>query len=565
MHQLSLKLHPKATRDKCLEMIPSLSLDDDLKTCLIDALKMIEDLELALREKSISNSRLQDLVFGPKTEKSANTLFDDDIVDSDEAMAKRNDDDVKPDPVHNSCSSESKISQQPESHAASIESAPSADKISNPVQDSKPRKSFRRSGRRRLGVHATLERHCKVEGCTAGSPCPSCNDGKLYQSRSRSITVLRTLGLVVGETVTLENLRCPTCDHSEQAPEPEDVKNRYGHYHHSLIALLCSLRYMGGMPSYRMERFSNDLKLRIPETTQFRLFEFACAAVIPIYRRLLQAAADSVLTFRDDSPNRILDHVAGDGERKAITTTHIHAENADGEKIALYFTNSKHAGETLDELLMARIASSRMLAIADGLAANRKHSKGEMILEGGCNMHARRYFHELRAYDPEDVRVVLRIYRKVYKNEVEFKKLSPEERLFQHQMHTKPLMDELYARAKRRVAELMPNLSLHKAYKYLLNHWDRLTLFLTEPGVPLDNGEAERGLKSAILHRKNSLFYKTGYGAWVGDVLMSVLLTARLNGLNPVQWLEGVLNQRLQVKMTSQNFMPFSKNFLSAA
>lgn len=54
-----------------------------------------------------------------------------------------------------------------------------------------------------------------------------------------------------------------------------------------------------------------------------------------------------------------------------------------------------------------------------------------------------------------------------------------------------------------------PNSGLGQAISYLLNHWQKLTLFLEKPGVPLDNNVVERALKKAILHRKNSLFYKT--------------------------------------------------------
>jgi hypothetical protein len=43
----------------------------------------------------------------------------------------------------------------------------------------------------------------------------------------------------------------------------------------------------------------------------------------------------------------------------------------------------------------------------------------------------------------------------------------------------------------------------------MLRHWEKLTLFLRQPGAPLDNNLCERALKKAILHRKNALFYKT--------------------------------------------------------
>jgi len=62
-----------------------------------------------------------------------------------------------------------------------------------------------------------------------------------------------------------------------------------------------------------------------------------------------------------------------------------------------------------------------------------------------------------------------------------------------------------------------PNSGLGKAISYLLKHWRALTLFLRQPGAPLDNNICERALKKAILNRKNALFYKTLNGAQIGD------------------------------------------------
>ena len=81
----------------------------------------------------------------------------------------------------------------------------------------------------------------------------------------------------------------------------------------------------------------------------------------------------------------------------------------------------------------------------------------------------------------------------------------------------------------------LPNSGLGAVISYLLKHWERLTLFLRKAGAPLDNNLVERALKKAILHRKNSLFYKTENGARVGDLFMSLIHTAELYGANPVR------------------------------
>jgi transposase len=61
--------------------------------------------------------------------------------------------------------------------------------------------------------------------------------------------------------------------------------------------------------------------------------------------------------------------------------------------------------------------------------------------------------------------------------------------------------------------------------------------FLDFPDVSSDNNIAERALKRAILHRKNALFYKTLNGARVGDMFMTFIHTAELNGVNLFDYL----------------------------
>src|SRR5947209_16029872 len=82
-----------------------------------------------------------------------------------------------------------------------------------------------------------------------------------------------------------------------------------------------------------------------------------------------------------------------------------------------------------------------------------------------------------------------------------------------------------------------PNSGLGKAISYLLNHWPKLTPFLVEAGLPLDNNIVERALKKGILNRKNALFYKTLNGARVGGLFMSLIHTCELNGANPFHYL----------------------------
>src|SRR4051794_33496395 len=67
--------------------------------------------------------------------------------------------------------------------------------------------------------------------------------------------------------------------------------------------------------------------------------------------------------------------------------------------------------------------------------------------------------------------------------------LSPEGRLGFHQEHSGPLMNQLHEWMEAQLAEhkTEPNSGLGKAISYLLNHWEKLTLFLRQAGAPIDN------------------------------------------------------------------------------
>jgi len=80
------------------------------------------------------------------------------------------------------------------------------------------------------------------------------------------------------------------------------------------------------------------------------------------------------------------------------------------------------------------------------------------------------------------------------------------------------------------------------------------------PGIraPLDNYLCERALKKAILHRKNTLFYKTPRGAWVGDLFMSLIYTCELGGVNAFDYLTELERHAEHLAAGPQHWMPWN-------
>src|SRR5258708_13335043 len=120
-------------------------------------------------------------------------------------------------------------------------------------------------------------------------------------------------------------------------------------------------------------------------------------------------------------------------------------------------------------------------------------------------------------------------------------------------------MDQLKVWMQEQIDQKLvePNSGLGQAIRYMLKHWHPLTRFLEVPGAPLDNNICERALKMAILHRKNSLSYKTLRGAQVGDIFMSLLHTCQLNGLNPFDYLMALQEHSPNLKQHPTQSLPW--------
>ena len=121
-------------------------------------------------------------------------------------------------------------------------------------------------------------------------------------------------------------------------------------------------------------------------------------------------------------------------------------------------------------------------------------------------------------------------------------------------------MDQLHEwmQAQLDQKKVEPNSGLGEAINYMLKRWETLTRFLSVPGAPLDNNITERALKTAILHRKNSLSYKTLAGARVGDIHMSLIHTCELNRVNPFDYLMALEQHAEAVAKAPTGWFPWN-------
>ena len=83
-------------------------------------------------------------------------------------------------------------------------------------------------------------------------------------------------------------------------------------------------------------------------------------------------------------------------------------------------------------------------------------------------------------------------------------------------------------------------------------------MFLHVAGAPIDNNVAERALKLVVLCRKNSLFYKTLVGAFVGDLFMSLIYTSKQMAVDPFAYLAALLRHCRLLSEDPSRWMPWN-------
>lgn len=484
-----------------------------------------------IQQKNMSIGRLQKMLFGAKTEKT-------DKVRGDSAK-----------PQGDSGEENEKRSTE-DSDEAAAEGKP-------PPQGHGRNGADAYQGAERIEVpHASL---------APGDACPECGQGTVYE-KSPGVVVRITGGAPLGaKRYELQKLRCHLCGRVFTAELPQAAGTRK--YDATAASMIGLLKYGSGLPFNRLEGLQRNLEIPLPASTGWDVVHSVAPGLAPAFEELIQQAAGGEVLHNDDTTVKILalmgqrrDEFENDPSRTGLFTTGVVATRA-GHRMALFFSGRQHAGENLADVLKHRAGElDAPIQMCDALSRNTPQELKTIV--ANCLAHARRRFVEVYDHFPEECGTVLEALKIVYRNDAVARRggMTAEERLRFHQARSKPAMANLSDWLHRQFDEKLvePNSTLGGAVNYMLNHWEKLTLFLHKAGAPLDNNICERALKKAILHRKNALFFKTQNGARVGDMYMSLIHTCELNGANPLNYLTELISHTDDVRMNPNRWMPWN-------
>jgi len=520
--------------------------DAQLLRALIESYAYVSEL---IEDKNTSIKRLRQLFFGARTEKTKTVT-----AGAADQPAPNNTPDSLPEKTPNPPSEGSSPSSSTAAAAADVEKPTAAG-----------------HGRNGADAYQGAERiDLRHPSLQAGDSCPACGDGTVYDKQPGVLVHISGQPPLAAKIYQVQKLRCHLCGKVFTAPAPPGAGDaKYDATAASMIALL---KYGSGLPFNRLEGLQGNLGVPLPASTQWDIVNAAAENLAPAFEELVRQAAQGDVLHNDDTTVKILE-LMGENRSKALAQQADSADDArtglftsgvvalrDGHRLALFFSGRQHAGENLVDVLQHRAAElPPPIQMCDALSRNLPEELETIV--ANCLAHARRQFVDVYDRFPEPCRHLLETLAVVYRHDAiaKQKALLPEARLAFHQQESGPTMQRLHEWLTRQLEEKLvePNSGLGGPIRYMLKHWEKLTLFLRQPGAPLDNNLCERALKKAILHRKNALFYKTQNGARVGDLYMSLIHTCQLNEVNPFDYLTQ-LQQHAEFAASPGLWMPWN-------
>ena len=161
-----------------------------------------------------------------------------------------------------------------------------------------------------------------------------------------------------------------------------------------------------------------------------------------------------------------------------------------------------------------------------------------------CWAHMRRPFFEFHAstQSPLAAAVLAEIAR-LYAIEAEIRGQPADRRRQVRQERSRPIVEALHAWLLDHVERVSAVSDLAKAIRYALRHWSGLTVFLDDGRIEMDTNVVERAIRPHTLTKKNALCAGSDGGARRWVTAMTLIQTAKLNGVDPQAWLTDVLER----------------------
>jgi len=304
------------------------------------------------------------------------------------------------------------------------------------------------------------------------------------------------------------------------------------------------------MPYYRLEQKYAGEGLELSRSVLCNSAHRCAELLEPVYRaQLAQILSDELVQLDDTSV------VVRNGREKGREVGHMWAYRGQRHGLVCYqFTTDK-----CSERPLAVLSSFQGYVQGDAYSGhNSLFTPGSGRTEVGCWSHAFRKFEDAQATEPTLAAQGLHLIGQLY----EIEQRAKAERLDApalgelRRLESKPILDKIRDWLEVTLTKVLPAGPLAKAIRYVINQWQALLRFAEDGRIrEIDNNLCEQALRRVAVGRKNWMFIGLEERGQSNAVLMSLVNTCKVLGVNPHEYLRDVL-QRLSVERDVQRLTP---------
>jgi len=407
-----------------------------------------------------------------------------------------------------------------------------------------------RAMRRRPRVSdATLRERQELD---PGSCCPDCG-GDL---RVVGEDVSEMLDLIAAQLKVVQIARikksCRRCERMVQVPAPSrPIPGSMAGA--GLLAHVLVSKFDDHLPLYRLNEIFARMGADIPDSTLVDWCGRAMKVLQPLTERIEEAVMACDLLHADDTPIRVLDRSLRDkGLGKGVKKGRIWAYVLDQRPwagtappgVVYHF-----APDWKEDHVRHHLRNTSGILQADGYKGYAKlYASGSdgtaRFREAACWAHLRRDFHDVWTTAKSEIaREALDRIGALYDIERDIAGQPAATRLVARQRRSKPKVEAFFAWADQQLPRIPGKGDLARAFRYGLSRKPGFSLFLEDGRVGIDNNPAERALRPIGIGRKNWLFAGADTGAETLARAMTIIETAKMNGLDPQAYLTDILGR----------------------
>ena len=271
----------------------------------------------------------------------------------------------------------------------------------------------------------------------------------------------------------------------------------------SLVSDVLVKKYEDHLPLYRQSKIWGRLGIHISRQTLSNWVILCGDKFKPLVELMKEDLLASDYVCSDETTLNVLQsskdtnymwlHMSGDRDKRALLYTYDESRSQSGIKEFLDKFKGYHQ--------------------CDGYSSYAILHNKKGVIGVGCMSHARRKFMDIlkivKNKSSSLSYTIVGLMKKLYSLEKEIKDLDPDEKKFHREETAKPILEKIYKLLIEYKDKAPPGGMLAKAINYSLNQWDKLTAYLKDGRIRIDNNDAERAIKPFVIGRKNWLFSNT--------------------------------------------------------